>query len=31
MQKSLDGAATRLIEEIKSLTISMETTQDDEE
>jgi len=31
MQKSLDGTATRLIEEIKALTISMEKTQDDDE
>lgn len=31
MQKSLDGTATRLIEEIKNLTISMEKTEDDDE
>ncbi len=31
MQKSLDGTATKLIEEIKALTISMEKTQDDDE
>lgn len=31
MQKSLDGTATRLIEEIKNLTICMEKTQDDDE